>query len=119
MYLFVYGTLKRGQRNHPLLKGAEFLDTGITAGRIYSVGSFPALTLPKSHREYVQGEIYRITPEMLPRLDRLEGVPHMYTREEQQVWGDGDDRRESVQAYVYVWARSTDHMARIDSGIWE
>ena|GEM_PF-734414 len=43
--VFVYGTLKRGGANHSLLNDAEFAGTGAAWGRLYDLGSFPALEL--------------------------------------------------------------------------
>ena len=42
------------------------------------LGSFPAML--KGNGE-VTGEVYRITPEIMARLDRLEGHPNFYKRE--------------------------------------
>ena len=78
LVLAVYGTLRRGDRNHPLLGDSPFLGTGTVEGELRHVPAAP-------HRAYgfpvllpmpggrVRVELYRVVqPEILGTLDGLE-----------------------------------------------
>jgi gamma-glutamylcyclotransferase (GGCT)/AIG2-like uncharacterized protein YtfP len=95
----VYGTLKEGFGNHRLLTGIPHVKA--ISSPLYSMislGGFPAL-VPGVNR--VDVEIYEVTPEVMARLDRLEGYPHMYTRE---IRSFTDHSGVNHQAWVYLWA---------------
>jgi gamma-glutamylaminecyclotransferase len=116
--VFVYGSLKRGHWNHPLLRDyhAEFKGETVTeqryhmlSGRIELSGRFPVVLDddPAPSARPVTGEIYHVSDECLERLDRLERVPESYERKVADVTEKGYP----VKAFIYVgnperWKRS-------------
>ena len=79
-YLFIYGTLKRGERNHRLLAGEPFVSEAVTEPfyRLYDCGAHPALVEDEANGRVVRGEVYLVGPETLRRLNVLEDAPHLY-----------------------------------------
>jgi gamma-glutamylaminecyclotransferase len=75
--LFVYGTLRRGERAHGLLARATFLGNVRTeAGyQLRDLGPFPALV--RGGGASVTGELYVVSRALLLRLDRYEGVDYL------------------------------------------
>jgi gamma-glutamylcyclotransferase (GGCT)/AIG2-like uncharacterized protein YtfP len=94
--LFVYGTLMRGFRLHPLLdERAESVGDGMVAGLLFDLGRYPA-ALPNGGG-LVHGEVYRLRDNGLWRaLDSAEGS--QYHRGEVGVRMAGGGR---VTAYIY------------------
>jgi gamma-glutamylaminecyclotransferase len=80
--LFVYGSLKRGFAHHTLLGDAAREGPAVTAQgyRLVLQGSYPAL-VPGAGGS-VRGEVYRVSAELLARLDAFEGCPELYERHE-------------------------------------
>ena len=74
MVLFVYGTLKRGCRNHGRLSGSPFICSAWTKPlyRMYNCGTHPGL-VAAGDGESVQGELYRVRSDVISRLDVFEG----------------------------------------------
>ena len=73
-YVFVYGTLRRGQErdiNH-LQPTPLFMGNSRILGTLYDLGSYPGMRLGGSG--WVQGEVYQITPELERQLDEIEEV---------------------------------------------
>lgn len=99
--LFVYGTLKRGCRNHGALYGAEFVGQAATepAYLIVNCGSYPGLVRTGDGEAglSIRGEIYQIGEELLAALDRFESVPLEYVRETIKLADGGE-----AQTYLYA-----------------
>ncbi len=87
--VFVYGTLKRGQRNYRFMRGSRFVGLHRTE-RVYSMFEFegyPAVCVGGSHA--VTGEVYQVDDHQFRRIDDLEWYPHFYQRIEIPTrWGD-------------------------------
>ncbi|HTW62152.1 MAG TPA: gamma-glutamylcyclotransferase family protein [Terracidiphilus sp.] len=95
--IFVYGTLKRGCRNHHFLKSAEFLGEALTEPgyRMIDCGSYPGM-VRADNGERVTGEVYRVDASLLAALDRFEDAPDEYLRTTIRL-SDG----RAAQAYLY------------------
>jgi gamma-glutamylcyclotransferase (GGCT)/AIG2-like uncharacterized protein YtfP len=80
--LFLYGTLKRGQRNHRFLDGQAFVGEARTMPRyrLYVCQGCPCLIEDAAHGEAVRGEVWRVDDDALRRIDALEEVPILYSR---------------------------------------
>lgn len=121
--LFVYGTLKRGQLNGPLLAPyRRSVEPAWTRGHLYDLGLFPALVRGEGT---VQGEIVRLAAadlaRVLPILDQLEdyrpndAVNSIYLRRVIDVWtASGEHER----AYAYCFNRDHTALPRVASGRW-
>jgi gamma-glutamylcyclotransferase (GGCT)/AIG2-like uncharacterized protein YtfP len=78
--IFVYGTLKRGYPNNPLLEGSAFLGEAVTVPTYRMVEtSFPVI-MPDPGGKPVAGEIYTVDDATLARLDQLEREGRSYDR---------------------------------------
>jgi gamma-glutamylaminecyclotransferase len=96
--LFVYGTLKRGGRNHALLTGQEFIGPAWTAPRyrLYLAETHPCLVEAKEEGRAVRGEVWRVDAPTLRALDEFEEVPTPFNRQAIEL-----DDGTQVQAYLY------------------
>ncbi len=98
-YVFVYGTLKQGYRNHHWMRGTPCLGIARTVNRyaLYLEQRIPFLFKHEA-RYTVSGELYQVDAEQLAHLDVLERHPEWYTRERIAVHApDGTE----VQAWAY------------------
>lgn len=112
----VYGTLRKGFGNHRLLTTSEELFAGSLPlpYRMISLGAFPGL-IPTEDNHDISVEIYKVTEEVLERLDRLEG----YTGSAY----DGFYGRDVIDtpvgpAYVYVLGEAYEGHEPVTSGNW-
>ncbi|MED1469954.1 gamma-glutamylcyclotransferase family protein [Bacillus salipaludis] len=120
-YVFVYGTLRKDDRNHKLLKDAVCIVSHCwTVGKLFdSQKGYPFLVQSKEGK--VVGELYLVDHVQLSELDRLEdyygvGKDNLYNRVEQVIHtGTGD-----FLAFVYVLPeyKNTKNMQLIESGDW-
>lgn len=112
MKIFVYGTLKQGYSAHHLLKEAIFLGKVATHPRYHlvSVNWFPGMIVGDEDGG-VCGELYEIDPATLPRLDRYEGVPHLFARSMVEL-ADGSE------AIAYLFAADASGYEQVPDGVW-
>ncbi|GJN34515.1 hypothetical protein PR202_gb23182 [Eleusine coracana subsp. coracana] len=105
--VFVYGTLKRGFPNHPLLaaSASPFVgaaSTAAPASLVIGPYSVPFL-LPSpssSSGRPVSGELYAPSPSALAELDALEGTHiGLYERRRLTVVVDGSNEMVEAEAY--------------------
>ncbi len=113
--VFVYGSLKRGFRHHSVLGSAQLVREASTAPgyRLVRYGEYPALARDPGGNERVYGELYRVAPNELPRLDAFEDVPELYQRE--LITLDGGEQAEAYVISADVAAR---HLP-VPFGKWE
>lgn len=93
--VFVYGSLKRGQRHHGELAGARFVGQARAVGArlVHYVDGYPALVQTGTEAasralasddenvpNEVPGELYEVDGALLGRLDDFEDCPVLYRR---------------------------------------
>ncbi len=108
--VFVYGTLRRGEVNHHLLSGTEFMGVHKTRSgyRMLHLGTYPGVVAGGSTA--IEGEVYRVGGKQLVHLDRLEACPRLYSRKLIPTpWG---------RAWIYLYRGNRLNRAVIPSGNW-
>jgi gamma-glutamylcyclotransferase (GGCT)/AIG2-like uncharacterized protein YtfP len=123
-YLFVYGTLRSNSKhamNKVLEREGDRIGRGRVPGILYNVGSYPGAVKKAGARAYVVGDVYRLgdSDRALKVLDRYEGwnqkKPESSEFRRSRVAVDmGGAKR--IQAWVYLYNRSTAGLSRISSG---
>lgn len=84
MYVFVYGTLKRGFINYPILEktleevGYIEVKTVDKYPMYKSESYFPYLENKKGEGKRVKGHLYKVKNSEKWRLEQFEGVPKLY-----------------------------------------
>ena len=108
--VFVYGTLRRGEANHGLLREACWLDGHRTEPcyTLLNLGSYPAAIAGGTTA--LTGELYRINRAQLRWLDRLEGHPDLYQRMPIDT--------PHGKAWIYLYRRKINGAPPIPSGDW-
>jgi gamma-glutamylaminecyclotransferase len=102
--LFVYGTLKRGCKNHHLMNSLGYLGEARTAPgyRLYDLGDFPGMIADEAAPAGVTGEVWSADAAALARLDAFEGVADgLYQRVPVKLLAPFADQ----QVHTYLYAR--------------
>ncbi len=102
MWLFVYGSLKRGLQLHEELVTAVFAGLAVTEPgyRLYRCGWYPAL-VECADGVAVEGELYSVDEALLDRLDEVEGVHEgLYVRSTVRL--QSPSHRDEAITYLYL-----------------
>uniref|UniRef100_A0A0R3RRB8 Gamma-glutamylcyclotransferase family protein n=1 Tax=Elaeophora elaphi TaxID=1147741 RepID=A0A0R3RRB8_9BILA len=112
--LFIYGTLKRGEPNAPIMADVvtgmqRFVGTGKT------VNAFPLIIASEYNIPFcldkpgignrITGELYEVDEQKLKVLDEFEGHPTFYRRQSKEV--EMDHNGTIVTAWIYMLPKWT------------
>jgi gamma-glutamylcyclotransferase (GGCT)/AIG2-like uncharacterized protein YtfP len=107
-YIFVYGSLRKNMINHGVLDAlyASYIGIYKTVNNYYMIGlkskAYPYILEESVNNDLVinpvYGEVYTISDEGLEYLDRLEGHPNNYIRENIDVINNIS----SLNTYMYI-----------------
>ena len=96
-YVFTYGTLLKGERNHHLISDDDYVCEGIIKGfKMFNLGTYPGIEYGDGE---VLGELYYVSDETLKRLDYLEEEGSLYLRIITKVYTKDNE----YEAFVYVY----------------
>ncbi|WP_078553908.1 gamma-glutamylcyclotransferase [Bacillus alkalicellulosilyticus] len=119
-YIFVYGTLRKGERNDHFLRNAtRVAEQSWTKGKLYDTGfGYPAVKPAKD--SFVYGELYEVNDTELAAIDRLEdykegGSDNLYDRVQQPIFTDTGE----VNALIYIAGNEALLRDEIHSGDWK
>ena len=112
--LFVYGTLKQHHHNHHLLSTSKYLGTVKTIEKYSLFVSTIPFVSKHPQTSVIHGELYSVDDCTLARLDRLEGHPQWYKREEVDILLDN---AQIVAAWLYFNPEPTGDL--VSSGKYE
>lgn len=110
--VFVYGTLKKGFRNHHYLQKYQGVLAVAPGIELHDGPGFP---YAKEGDGTAIGEIYYIDYDTMRRLDNLEGVPTHYNRVRTQVFASG----KKVDSWIYISPANAEKYPRINDGEWK
>ncbi|BCB61844.1 gamma-glutamylcyclotransferase YtfP [Halomonas sp. A020] len=111
----VYGTLKRGHRNHHWLNGADMLGQDcLNEITLYDLGPYPGAKLTPSAG--VSVEVYAIDAERLARLDELEDYLPLAPAE--GVYDRTVLATQYGDAWCYIYNPTVEATQLIESGEW-
>lgn len=105
-HLFVYGTLKRGCKNHHHIAGQTYLGEARTLPgyRLHDLGAYPGMIVAPDDTEGITGELWTVDAAALLHLDDFEGIHEgLYRREAVHLLAPYDQ----LGAHTYIYARDT------------
>lgn len=93
---------------------AEPLGGAVARGRLYHLGTYPAMTEARGAGELVRGEVARLVDaSVLAELDAYEGPEYRRVVLEAVL-----DTGEKVEAWAYLFTGDVDESVRIHDGQW-
>jgi len=115
-YVFVYGSLKRGQKRGDLLTKSsktKFCGIGVTESQEYEMllhvnedtrDNFPVIfeNISKTRNAKVKGELWLVPTDVLLHMDKLEGNGYLYDR----TWTTIQVGTERVHSFIYEGIKS-------------
>jgi gamma-glutamylcyclotransferase (GGCT)/AIG2-like uncharacterized protein YtfP len=101
IYLFSYGSMKKGFLNDYRLKNEKYIGKAYTKEK-YNMYPAPSFQYPYGIEDekkwQLNGELYElITPNIINEIDKFEGVPEHYYKKEIDVICDNKE----YKAYIY------------------
>ena len=89
VFIFVYGTLKKGFPNNWVIIDLEYIADAFTCEKyqMYPSLNYSFPYLIKSEKNYyIKGEVYKLNSKYdLNALDEIEGYPSLFTREKIKI----------------------------------
>jgi len=113
MYVFVYGSLKKGFFNHQVIENPKFICKTHTKEcyKMLDLQSFPGVT-KEEKLSVIHGEVYNVDNITLELLDKFEG--NWYLREAVEL-----DAGFSAQMYfLKLLPENLNYHQTVDTGIW-
>ena len=103
IYLFIYGSLKKGFDNHHIIEKATYISKAKTVNKFAMYknrkGDYPYL-VKNQHIDNINGEIYKINrKDLLIKIDKFEDSPNYYQREKIKI----KTRSGIKTAYTYFY----------------
>lgn len=103
VYLFVYGSLKRGFENHDILADANYISQAKTLRKfaMYKEENkdYPYIIDDVVFGRHIDGEIYEITrKDILQKVDEFEGAPEYFRHE--NIFVKTRSRKIKVKTYI-------------------
>ncbi|MFQ5934944.1 MAG: gamma-glutamylcyclotransferase [Acidiferrobacterales bacterium] len=108
--VFVYGTLRPGERYHYMLTESEYLGRHRTHPRytMLDLGAFPGII--DGGCTAIVGDVFAVDPRTLTRLDEFEDYPREYARDRiATAYGE---------AWIYLYRPRPARARVITSGDW-